>query len=141
MNGRGFFAKDNTLIELQSSHVRYVIDHSYVFEIPHKWVLDQYTVTGEKIGHEGRARQTVLKEVLSKGWVRIRETIGKDAKWTFQFSEFIKSKETIRIFITSAIADGDIKSHDRIVLSGIDDGYYRETYTEEIHKLFEEELK
>jgi len=127
-----------TFIDTQGSHISYVIGHSYVFLMRHKWVCTQYEETGEPIGFEGKACSVILKEVLSKGWVGIRETLGKDARWTFQFSEFAKSKETLRIFIASAIEDGDIKSCDRIVLNGIDDGFYKETNAGEIYEILKE---
>jgi hypothetical protein len=135
MNGRAFFAYEETIVEFSGSHIAFVLRSPDIFSMDRPLMLEQYRISGEPIPFEGKARDVILAQVLSKGWVRIRETIGKSGRWTIQFDDWSKRRTTIRYFLRWSSTGGIVKSFDEIVLHGIEDGFFRISDLSEIDNL------
>jgi hypothetical protein len=55
------------------THIRMVIENPGAFGYTTKRIEDRYHFYGEAVGTEKKAREEIIKEILSKGWIRIRK--------------------------------------------------------------------
>jgi hypothetical protein len=62
----------NELIPVGDNHISMVISHPEKFKVTKDYVKDKYNSYGEPLGQEGKAREDIIKELVSKNWVRIR---------------------------------------------------------------------
>ncbi|GMO37783.1 MAG: hypothetical protein Ta2B_17490 [Termitinemataceae bacterium] len=80
-------------IEHGETHIRKVIDNPVVFGFTTKQIEDIYHSYGEAVGTEKKAREEIIADILSKGWIRIRKN---GFCYSFQLSEL---SETAKDYI------------------------------------------
>ncbi|GHV79706.1 hypothetical protein AGMMS49944_14970 [Spirochaetia bacterium] len=55
------------------THIRMVIENPKVFGWTIEKIEDRYHFYGEAVGTEKNAREEIIKDILNKGWIRIRK--------------------------------------------------------------------
>ncbi|GHV35593.1 hypothetical protein AGMMS4952_27820 [Spirochaetia bacterium] len=59
-------------IEQGNTHIQKVIDNPNAFGYTTEQIEDIYHSYGEAVGTEKKAREEIIRDILSKGWIRIR---------------------------------------------------------------------
>lgn len=76
------------------SHIAQVIEAPEKFGITREYIQSKYKEYGEKLGLEGKAREEIMKEILERGFIRIRKY--GSAGWTVNTGKMNKKlKERI----------------------------------------------
>jgi len=132
MNGRGYFVNNDSIIEINNTHIDYVFNHPELFDVKKSWLEQIYDRYGDPYGFEGKARTEILAYLLTKGWIRVRETIGRDGRWTVEFDTFMERKESIETFLRWAISESIAGQYEELVLYGFNDGYKLQTSWSEV---------
>ncbi|GHT63261.1 hypothetical protein FACS1894110_00650 [Spirochaetia bacterium] len=60
-------------VEQGSTHIQKVIDNPNAFGYTTEQIEDIYHSYGEAVGTEKKAREEIIRDILSKGWIRIRK--------------------------------------------------------------------
>lgn len=88
-HGRGqFIAPDGTALDVPARHIGMVIAEPRKFGTTRNWVEGMYQQYDEPLYSEGRARREVLRRVLQKGWIRVREYVGAEGHWILEFEQW-----------------------------------------------------
>ena len=119
--GKGYWAKGTKIIPI-SIHIQYIMDHPEDFLLSKEKIKEVYKKHKEKYGIEGKAREEIIKSVLSQGWLRVRHYTGRGDYWSIQFDNYKRRKTTIKSFINKMFMD-EISQYDDLVLMGMDDNY------------------
>jgi hypothetical protein len=118
----GFWVHEDTVHDVtDSSHVRFLIEHSELFDIPLDDIRATYRKNYETVPAEGRARDELIKIAASKGWVRVRHYSKPKDYWSIQADSTEKRKQTIQEFIRWAIESKVMHEHESAVIAGFDD--------------------
>jgi len=99
----GYFYKyvgHDKLILTKDLHIHYIIKHPSTFGLSKEIVNGIYELNNEKLGTEGKSRQTILNLVLKNGWIRIRNT---NISWFVEIWNF--DKNILRHFLDFMIID------------------------------------
>lgn len=75
-------------------HVDIVIGFPSLFGYSMDEIIKAYRETGEPIGHEGRARERIIKDCIMRGWIRVRR-YPKAGSWTVNLPEVSKPYSSI----------------------------------------------
>lgn len=67
-----WLAPDGNYIKVESNHVSDIINNPSKFGVTDDFVTQLYDKHNERFGVEGNAREELIKLVLQRGWVRIR---------------------------------------------------------------------
>jgi hypothetical protein len=70
--GAYWLSPKNELIPVGDNHISMVISNPEKFGIKKDYVKNKYDSYNEPMGQEGKAREDIIKELVSKNWVRIR---------------------------------------------------------------------
>lgn len=117
----GYWVKCNNIYEVDTSHVRFVLDNPELFGFTKEKLIKIYRRHGEKIGFEGKARKEIIIECARKGWVRVRFYRTPDIYWTIQFNNRRKREECVKRFIYYAMDYLGMDLNDSVSL--LDYGY------------------
>lgn len=60
------------IVQVTTSHIDDVIQYPDKFGVTREYVEDVYRRYGEKLGVEGEAREEIIRNVLTRGWIRVR---------------------------------------------------------------------
>jgi len=120
--GNGYWAKGSKIYPI-SIHIEYVIKNPDKFSLTKEKIKAVYKKFGEPLGFEGKARNEIMKKVMSDGWLRVRHNRGRSDHWSIQFDSYKKRKVMVKSFIKKMFMD-EINQYDDLVLTGIDDNYY-----------------
>ena len=73
MRGPAYWiSREGRVISVTTTHIAEVISTPEVFGTSLEEIHAVYTEHGEALGVEGEARVVILKDVLSRGWIRLR---------------------------------------------------------------------
>ena len=136
--GNGYWAKGSKVYEV-SIHIEYIIQNPEKFGTTKEKLKAEYKKFKEPFGFEGKARNEIMKNVMSKGWLRIRHNKGRNDHWSIQFDNYKKRAPLIKSFIKKMFMD-QINQYDDLVLTGIDDGYYEKISADNFLKEHKEEI-
>lgn len=78
-------------------------------------------------GAEGKARDEIMIESMKKGWIRIRQNIGREgSKWTIQFDDYKKRKSDLQEIVSQLLLGReDMKDYDSLVLLQCEGDFYK----------------
>ena len=125
----GYWIHDHTVYDVTTStHVRFLIEHTDLFQISMDTIRIIYGLRDEPIGTEGRARDELIKLATTRGWVRIRHYSKPTDYWSIQADSSLKRKQTIKGFIEWALQNSIMMDHDAAVILGFDDPTDRHEY-------------
>lgn len=61
------------IIPVPTTHIAVVISHPEQFGYTRERIESEYTVCKEPVGHEGKARQAIMVDLIrNQGWIRVR---------------------------------------------------------------------
>jgi hypothetical protein len=123
--GIAFWLTRDELYEVETTHVRFILNHPELFGTTREELLTAYRHYGEKIGFEGRARRAIIRNAVEKGWIRIRHYIRPGDYWTIQRNETDESLQAVAGFITFARGRCGMRADDVIVENGATPKHYR----------------
>lgn len=67
-----WLSPNNKLIPVGDNHISIVISNPEKFGLKRNYIESKYASYKEPLGQEGKAREEIIKELVSKKWVRIR---------------------------------------------------------------------
>ena len=68
-----FISPEGTIYPVSRSHIAAVIADPALFGVTREYIEGVYRDNGERLGWEGRAREKIIKGLLERGWIRIRD--------------------------------------------------------------------
>lgn len=96
-DGKAFWYKNGKIIEVKTLHITDVCENHDIFGLSEEYIQSIYDLFGELWGSEGWAREKIMIELMKQGWIRIRQSIGREgSRWTIQFDDYEKRKKTYR---------------------------------------------
>jgi hypothetical protein len=113
--GMAFWLRGDDLYEVQSTHIRFVIENPDLFDISTEKIHRIYREQGEPIGFEGRARKEIIAMLIENGWIRIRHYQRPQDYWTFQHDGSSGSRESVIRFQEFARERCGMTEDDRVV--------------------------
>ncbi len=118
-----FISLEGHVRRVRSSHIVAMVEDPDAFGTTWAKIQAVYAERGEAVGVEGEARAIILKELLAKGWVRIREHVNR--QWSVEFDRATpKVKSFARRWARGVLKKGI--ATDRympVALVGISDNY------------------
>lgn len=60
------------IIEVKHTHINTVIANPETFGLTREQIESKYKAFGETMGVEGEAREEIMKDLITSGWIRIR---------------------------------------------------------------------
>ena len=124
-DGKAFWYKNGKIIEVKNLHITDVCENHDIFGLSKEYIQSVYDLFGEPWGSEGRAREKIMIEVMKQGWIRIRQSIGREgSRWTIQFDDYEKRQKNIQEIVSRLLPD-PIKDYDSLVLLQSDGGFYK----------------
>jgi hypothetical protein len=70
-----------------SSHIREVVKNPHAFGYTCQEIEDIFSIYNEPIGTEGKARQKIIRDLITRRWIRIRRYTRPD-RWTVNLPHF-----------------------------------------------------
>ena len=67
-----FISPDGKVIEAGKNHINLVISHPNLFGMTKHEIEAVYQKHGERLYTEGQAREEILKDLVNRGWMRLR---------------------------------------------------------------------
>ena len=121
------------VIGVVTSHIAAVIADPKSFNMTTNEIESVYAHHGERIGLEGYAREQILKDLLRRRWIRIRE---HRTHWSVQFSTASpRTRVYIRAWTRGALRRAIIGDrYAALQLDGIVDGYSKHIEMGELAK-------
>ena len=136
-DARAFWVKGNKIIKVQNSlHIGDICKNPEIFGFSDKQIKEIYNKYNEKIGTEYKAREEIMVDAMKRGWLRIRERIGKSGtQWIIQYDDFKKRSKNLQEIVSNLALDKKIlKKYDRLTLMDINGKVDRDYYDDFIHK-------
>ena len=126
-DGKAFWYKNGKMIEVKSLHITDVCENYNIFELSKEYIQSLYDLYGETWGAEGKARDEIMIESMKKGWIRIRQSIGREgSKWTIQFDDYKKRKSDLQEIVSQLLLGReDMKDYDSLVLLQCEGDFYK----------------
>lgn len=95
MRGKAYYISPaGKLVDIPGYHAKAMISKPEKFGLTRKEIEAAYKKYNEKMGIEGKAREELIKSILDKGWIRIREY--PNMYWSVQARQ-MKKREMDRI--------------------------------------------
>jgi hypothetical protein len=118
-------SKVNGIIEGGKTHIHDLVDNPEIFGYTEKKIKEIYKKYNETPGNEGQARNEIMKDVISKGWIRVRHQQSRqDDYWIIQFDTFVKQKKELQNLISTLLLDkGVMYKTSKVILDGLNDGF------------------
>ncbi len=70
-------------------HIHDIIKNPEAYNLTLEQIKLLYTNENEQLGGEGKAREKIIKSLISQGWIRIRK-YSRDASWTINIHKLDK---------------------------------------------------
>jgi len=81
-NNEAFWiSPDGKLLPVFDNHIRAVIKDPNIFGLTTNDIEAEYAKENEQIGIEGRARRSIILELVRRGWIRVRR-FPRTGSWT-----------------------------------------------------------
>ena len=68
-----FISPSGKIIDCETSHISKIIENPKIFGYTKDYIEKIYDKYNEPIGHEGKAREKIILDLLQKGWIRLRK--------------------------------------------------------------------
>jgi hypothetical protein len=134
LTNEGFFlSPSGVLVPVKGTHIATVIFRPEVFDLSRKEIEAAYKAHGETVYREGKAREEILRNVLQRGWIRLRR---HRKYWSVQSDRLDESvQERVRAWAVQVLRGiGGCIEEDRyaeVVVEGIDDGHRQQATVED----------
>jgi hypothetical protein len=127
MQLEAFWYKNGKLFEMSDSkHIQFIVKNPEKFGISKDRINDIYNKYNEPIGFEGKAREELIKEVASNGWIRIRHYSRPDY-WSIQFDKWSIRKRDVKSLVEDLVLiHKKMGKYDELVLVGYEDNFTQE---------------
>ena len=88
LNTRAFWiSPSGKITEVTATHISAVIDRPEYFGLSIENIKAIYEEEHEDMPAEGRARERIILELVGSGWIRIRQYLDRQSKWTVNVHE------------------------------------------------------
>lgn len=95
MKTYAYWINNGYCLPVNSLHIDMIINHPEKFNLTSEKIKTIYDKHNEPYGHEGKARQEIMSNlILTKGWIRVRYNYKKDF-WTFEVKSLTKKTKDI----------------------------------------------
>lgn len=100
-----WIAPDGCVVDVAIRHIITVCNAPERFGMTHEQINEAFVRHGEPLGHEGRARQEIMAElIINHGWIRVRYLPRHD-RWTIELNRFDnQARAVVRHFFKSNYA-------------------------------------
>ena len=100
----GYWVRNDEIFDMTSmSHVQFLIERPFLFNLTGKQILAVYKKHGELVGTESKAREELVRTVAESGWIRVRHYTNPKDFWSIQSDDCGRRKKDIRGFLTWAL--------------------------------------
>lgn len=89
MDGIAFFiSPDGHIVDVPRTHIARIIDDPQLFGLTREEIEQVFQQFDEPLYTEANARQEIMRQVLGRGWIRVRERVGREGHWMVQFDRW-----------------------------------------------------
>lgn len=107
-----WLAPNGDYIKVQTNHVADIISNPSKFGVTGEFIKELYDRHGEPLGVEGNAREELIKLILQRGWVRIRNYRNY---WSVTVDRLSKNTiDNIRNWVDTFIKEGTMGKYEDI---------------------------
>jgi len=127
-----FISPEGELVEVRQSHINTVILHPARFGKTTQEIQSIYAQHKERVGIEGVAREEILREIISRGWIRLRRYVHPQEKWSATVNKLdprsrvllqewaeemlngtlgFREDDPYKPVVITALTSGDVQSH------------------------------
>lgn len=86
------------ILPVTDKHINIIVDNPLAFGLTMSQVEAIYAEHDETVGHEGKAREQIIIELVKQGWIRVRNYIRQN-KWSVNIGRLNdKNKDMIKYF-------------------------------------------
>lgn len=126
-NGKAFWYKNGKIIEVKYLHSNDVCENYNIFELSKEYIQSIYDLYDEPWGTAGNAREKITNEIMSNGWICIRQSISREgSKWTIKFDNYKKRKKGIQEIVSQLVLNREGKNdHASLVLLQNEGNFYK----------------
>ena len=124
------------LIEVGTTHVDVIIKNPKKFGYTEDKIEQLYAKHGEIVGQEGKAREEIVVDLISKGWVRVRRY--KNQGYSVNINKMNKKmKDVLFDWASKLLGSGikGVKEQDKYIpvnIQGLSDHYNRSVTIQDI---------
>ena len=125
----GYWIHGDEIYDLTTSiHQDFILDNPEKFGYTTQELKDLYDKYGENFHQEGKAREELIKNVSSLGWVRVRHYSKPQDYWSIQCDNIDRRRHTIENFIYWAVENKIMGYNDPAVILGYDNPEDKKVY-------------
>ena len=96
------------IVEVPRRHITNILDNPEQYGYTKNELTDTYKKFNEPIGHEGKAREEIMTNLINKGWIRIRWN-PKQFTWIVQVSDITKKvKDYMQSWSKEMLSNSDL---------------------------------
>jgi len=100
------------IISVTNTHIDDVINHPAKFGLTLEYIQEMYKRFNERVGQEGEAREEIIRNVLTRGWIRVRKYRNY---WSITLESLKDStKRIVRDFVSTLVKAGKMHENDDI---------------------------
>jgi hypothetical protein len=116
----GYWIHGKKVYDVQfTHHIGLILEEPQLFGWDKDYVRDIFKKYDEKLNVEGQAREELIKQAASDGWIRVRH-YQKPDYWSIGCDSSRRRVKDIQNFIFWALDKGVMSNHDSIVILGYD---------------------
>ncbi len=104
-----WISPEGKILEVGTSHIAKIIQEPGIFGLKVKHIRQIYREYGEPMGHEGKAREKILLNLISQGWIRLRRY--PNTCWKINIDELSDYTQKILIKWATEITTKGIAGH------------------------------
>jgi len=128
------------LLDFGTTHINAIISNPLKFGISRKQIEAEYAKHNERMGVEGKARETIVKDVVRKGFIRIRFQRNYVSATVYDFGR--KAKTVLKKWAELVSNDRSVDKYQPVKVYSVNDNKMHEFTIQDLMKgdhLFESE--
>lgn len=136
--GGGYWISPDGKIVAVPLHITAIIDNPQMFGYTEEQLREEFEKHGEPYGSEGKAREKILRDVMRRGWIRLREWLGRRGEFisaqTSRITNQVKEKlvDFADLYIAQKIPGARGDKYLPVKVQGLQDGYNKSFTMQEI---------
>lgn len=100
-----WISPEDEIIGVGTSHISKIIDNPERFDLTLDYIRAIYKNYNEPLGFEGKARDIIVRKIISRGWIRLRRYPNKC--WKINLADLSKQAyETLNLWAEQMLSSG-----------------------------------
>jgi len=106
-----WISPEGMLIPVKTTHISEIIDNPECYGLTKEYIENVYKKYGERLRIEAKAREEIMRELVNKGWIRIRYYPKHDS-YNIELKQFSKTeKKYLFEWVVKTIEDNPVRKY------------------------------